>query len=72
MRPDEKSLFDRVLAADHGAGTIIDMAPALAKMPSERLYHLVHKWEREGLVDLEREWTKLQLTYLGRELAEER
>ena len=66
VRPDETDLFSRILKADKGPGSEIDLRPACLKLGSLRVHFLVQKWCEEGLVDYDRHWYLVKLTEAGR------
>ena len=65
-KPEETRLLDSILKADQGPDVAIDLRPAFSKLRSEHVFHLVHKWQDEGLLDYARDWFLVQLTAKGR------
>ena len=72
-QPDEAALRALIINAPVEDGQEMDLRARATAMGirSERLYHLVHRWQDEGWLEYERNWYLVRLTKLGRLLREE-
>ena len=69
-RPDDETRLLNSIMSVPDPEQEIGLQPAFTTMRSERVYHLVNKWQDEGIVEYDRVFYIVRLAKLGRLMRE--